>query len=153
MLIILALLTTNVIFAYWPLLQFLLSPNAYLKDGVWNFVVSFAQDPVLVIAIEIDRHCLKMSTKICETKEIAKYFVHSIDKHFAQDTSLSRRVVASLYCKQYGSRSVWSKEPLWSGFIMFASMIESSLKWNWIYAADVKSRQHFQDKKYWWDKG
>ena len=42
MLIILALLTTGVIFAYWPLLQFLLSPKAYLKDGVWNFVVSFA---------------------------------------------------------------------------------------------------------------
>ena len=42
MLIIFALFTTDVIFAYWPLLQFLLSPNAYLKDGVWNFVVSFA---------------------------------------------------------------------------------------------------------------
>ena len=42
MLIILALRTTDVIFAYWPLLQFLLSPNVYLKDGVWNFVVSFA---------------------------------------------------------------------------------------------------------------
>ena len=42
MLIILALLTMDAIFAYWPLLQFLLSPNAYLKDGVWNFVVSFA---------------------------------------------------------------------------------------------------------------
>ena len=34
MFIILALLTTGVIFAYWPLLQFLLSPKAYLKDGV-----------------------------------------------------------------------------------------------------------------------
>ena len=42
MFIILALLTTDVIFAYWPLLQFLLSQNAYLKDGVWNFAVSFA---------------------------------------------------------------------------------------------------------------
>ena len=42
MLIILVLLTTGVIFADWPLLQFLLSPNAYLKDGVWNVVVSFA---------------------------------------------------------------------------------------------------------------
>ena len=42
MLIISALLTTGVIFDYWPLLQFLLSPNAYLKDGVWYFVVSFA---------------------------------------------------------------------------------------------------------------
>ena len=29
-------------FAYWPLLQFLLTQNAYLKDSVWNFVVSFA---------------------------------------------------------------------------------------------------------------
>ena len=62
MLIILALLTTDVIFAYWPLLQFLLSPNAYLKDGVWNFVFSFVLDPVLVIAIKIGRHCTKMST-------------------------------------------------------------------------------------------
>ena len=67
MLNFLALLTTDVIFAYWPLLQFLLSPNAYLKDGVWNFVVSFALDPVLVIAIEIDRHCTKMRTKRCKT--------------------------------------------------------------------------------------
>ena len=38
----LALLTTDVIFAYWPLLPFLLSQNAYLKDGVCKFVVSFA---------------------------------------------------------------------------------------------------------------
>ena len=37
-----ALLTTDVIIAYWPLLQILLSPNAYLKDGVYKFVVSFA---------------------------------------------------------------------------------------------------------------
>ena len=42
MLFILALLTTDVISAYWPLLQFLLSPNAYLKDGFCKFVVSFA---------------------------------------------------------------------------------------------------------------
>ena len=42
MLIILALLTTDVNFAYWPFLQFLLSPNAYLKDGDCKFVVSFA---------------------------------------------------------------------------------------------------------------
>ena len=42
MLIILALLTRGVIFAYWPLLQFFLSPNAYLKDGLSKFVVSFA---------------------------------------------------------------------------------------------------------------
>ena len=38
----LALLTKYVIFAYWPLLQFLLFPKAYLKDGVYKFVVSFA---------------------------------------------------------------------------------------------------------------
>ena len=38
----LALLTMDVIFAYWPFLQFLLSPNAYLKAGVCKFVVSFA---------------------------------------------------------------------------------------------------------------
>ena len=37
--IISALLTTDVIFAYWPLLQFLLSPNVYLKDGVWNAIL------------------------------------------------------------------------------------------------------------------
>ena len=61
MLIILASLSMDVIFAYWPLLQFLLSTNAYLKNGVWNFVVSFALDPVLVI--EIDQHFTKMSTK------------------------------------------------------------------------------------------
>ena len=28
----LALLTTDAIFAYWPFLQFLLSPKAYLND-------------------------------------------------------------------------------------------------------------------------
>ena len=39
--IILALLKTDVIFAYWPLQQFMLSPNAYLKDGVCKFMVSF----------------------------------------------------------------------------------------------------------------
>ena len=61
MLIVLALLTTDVIFTYWPLLQFLLSPNAYLKNGVWKFVVLFALDPVLVIAIEIVRYCTTMS--------------------------------------------------------------------------------------------
>ena len=67
MLTILALLTTDVKFAYWPLLQFMLSPNAYLKDGVCKFVVSFAFDPVLVIAIVIVRFYTKMCTKRCET--------------------------------------------------------------------------------------
>ena len=63
MLINLALLTTGVIFGYWPLLQFLLSLKACLKDGVCKFVVSFAWDSVLVIAIEIVRYCTKMSPK------------------------------------------------------------------------------------------
>ena len=62
MLFILALLTMDVDFAYWPLLQFLLSPNAFLKDGVCKFVVSFAHDPVLIIAIEFVPYCTKMST-------------------------------------------------------------------------------------------
>ena len=29
-------------FTYWPLLQFLLSPIAYLKDGIFKLVVLFA---------------------------------------------------------------------------------------------------------------
>ena len=53
MLIILTLLSTDVNFVYWHLLQLLFSPNAYLKDGACKFVVSFAFDPVLVIAIKI----------------------------------------------------------------------------------------------------
>ena len=40
----------------------LLTTNAYLKEGVCKFVVSFALDPVLVLAIEIVRYCTKMST-------------------------------------------------------------------------------------------
>ena len=55
--IILALLTTDVIFANWTLLQFLLSLNAYLKDVVCKLVVSFAFDS-LVIAFEIVRYLL-----------------------------------------------------------------------------------------------
>ena len=43
-------------------------------------MVSFALDPVLVIAIEVDWHCTKMSTKRCETLEIAKLIVHSIER-------------------------------------------------------------------------
>ena len=66
MLVILALITNDVNFANWPLLQFLLSPNAYLKDGVCKFMVSFAYDPVLIIAIEIVPYCTKLSTKRCE---------------------------------------------------------------------------------------
>ena len=63
MIMIIALLTMGVIFAFWPLLQFLLSPNAYLKDGVCKFVVSFASNLVLVIALEIVRYCTKRITK------------------------------------------------------------------------------------------
>ena len=70
MLTILALLTTNMIFAYWPLLQFLLSRNANLKGGVCKFVVSFALDPVLAIAIEILRFCTKISTKDAKHKKL-----------------------------------------------------------------------------------
>ena len=57
----LALLTTDVIFAYDPF-AILALPKSQLKEGVCKFVVSFALDPVLVIAFEIVRHCTKMST-------------------------------------------------------------------------------------------
>ena len=66
----LALLTTDVNFAYWPLLQFLNSPNAYLKYGVCKSVVSFTLGPVLVIAIEIVRYCTKMNTKDAKHKKL-----------------------------------------------------------------------------------
>ena len=58
-----------------------------------------------------------------------------------------------LYCKQYGPRSDCSlrssliKGAVWSGCIVFASMINCNLKFIWIFVADVISRQHFQDKK------
>ena len=39
---------------------------------------SFAKALVPVIAIEIVWYCTKMSTKRCETSEIAKLIVHSI---------------------------------------------------------------------------
>ena len=53
-----ASLITDVNFAYWPILQLLLSPNAYSKDGV----VSCALNPVLVIAmIEIIQYCTAVS--------------------------------------------------------------------------------------------
>ena len=42
LLVIFALLTMDVNFAFWPFLQLLLSPNEYLKNGVCYFVVSFA---------------------------------------------------------------------------------------------------------------
>ena len=53
-------------FCSLTLLKFFPSPNACLKDGFCKFVVSFAKDPVLVIAIEIVPNCTKMSTKRCE---------------------------------------------------------------------------------------
>ena len=37
-------------------------------------------------------------------------------------------------------------QTLRSGVLLFASMNKFSLKYMWIYAADVKNRQHFQDK-------
>ena len=45
-------------------------PKAYLKDRVCKFVVPFAYDPVLVIAIEIVRYCTKMSTKNAKHKKL-----------------------------------------------------------------------------------
>ena len=54
-----------------PPLYLLLSPNAYLKDGVCSFLF-------FVIAIESVRYCTKMSTIRCETSEIAKLILHSI---------------------------------------------------------------------------
>ena len=45
----------------------LLCTNAYLKDGVCKFVVSFASNPAHVIAIEIIRYCSKISKIRCET--------------------------------------------------------------------------------------
>ena len=38
------------------------------------------------------------------------------------------------------------KGAVWSGFIVFASMVKSSVKYTWIYALDIKSRQHFKTK-------
>ena len=64
MLIILGILTTDVNFACSPLLQFLLSPNADLKDGVYNFAVLFTYDPVLVIGIEIVWYCKDEHKKV-----------------------------------------------------------------------------------------
>ena len=61
---IFASLTTDVNFAYWPILQLLLSPNAYLKDDV----VSCTLYPVLVIAmIEIIQYCTKVSKQRYKT--------------------------------------------------------------------------------------
>ena len=40
-----------------------------------------------------------------------------------------------------------NKGAVWSGFIVFAFIIKSSLKCTWNYATDIKSRQHCQDKK------
>ena len=65
---------TDVNFAYWPILQLLLSPNAYLKDGV----VSFTLNPVLVIAmIEIIQYCTAVSKKEIKHNKNAKYIMHS----------------------------------------------------------------------------
>ena len=59
-----ASLISDVNFAYWPILQVLLSPNAYLKNGV----VSYTLNPVLVIAmIEIIQYCTKVSKQRYKT--------------------------------------------------------------------------------------
>ena len=75
MLIILALLTRDVIFAYWPLLQFLLSPNAYLTDDVSKFVVSFALDPVLIVHLKLFDIAQRWAQKDEKHKEIAKIVI------------------------------------------------------------------------------
>ena len=56
---------------------------------------------------------------------------------FVACSSCTLMFLGSLYYKQYGPRS---------GFILFASMKKFSLKCTWTYAADIKSRQHFQNK-------
>ena len=40
------------------------------------------------------------------------------------------------------------KGAVWLGFIVFATVIKSSQKCIWIYAADIQSRQHLQEKIY-----
>ena len=52
----------------------------------------------------------------------------------------------SLYCKHYGPRSDCSHVSNLIRGCSFASMMNASIKCTWIYATDVKSRQHFQDK-------
>ena len=60
---------------------------------------------------------------------------------------------SSLYCKQYGPRSDCSqKGAVWSGFIGFASMLKSSLKCTWTYAADQHKKQTFSCKVWVWYK-
>ena len=39
---------------------------------------------------------------------------------------------------------------VWMGFIEFSFMKKSSLKCTWIYAADLRSKQHFQNKNIDW---
>ena len=67
-------------------------------------------------------------------------------------TFVACSLICSLYCKHYGPRSDCSFRAIWSGFIVFASMIKSSWKCTWIFSADVKCKQHFTGKKYWWDQ-
>ena len=56
--------------------------------------------------------------------------------------------LGSLYCTLYAPRSVTApKRGVYSGVIGFASIIKSSLKRVWIYAADVQSRGHYQIKQ------
>ena len=61
--------------------------------------------------------------------------------------------ICSLYFKQYGPRSDCSQGSSLIRVIVFISMMKSWLKWTRINSADVKSVQHFQDKKYLEDKG
>ena len=70
MLINLAILTTDVNFAYWLLLQFLLSPNAYLKDGVWKLVFLFAKDPVLALQLKMFDIAQWWAQKVAKHKQL-----------------------------------------------------------------------------------
>ena len=70
MLIILAFLTME--FCEFCLLTtpaILALPKCLFKGCLFKFLVSFALDPGLVIAIEIVRYCIKMSTKDAKHKK------------------------------------------------------------------------------------
>ena len=73
MLIILALLTTGVIFGYWPLLQFLLSQNA--SEISWFHL---PKTLFLSLQLKLIGTAQRWAQKRCETQEIAKLIGHSI---------------------------------------------------------------------------
>ena len=52
---------------------------------------------------------------------------------------ISKLTLAAYIANNMDQDQTAPKGAVWSGFIMFDSMIESSLKCTWIYAADVKT--------------